>query len=51
MNAAPRLSREIDGKGRTVRDLLAGLDTRRVLYQKLAEPIWNSERLAREAAS
>lgn len=88
---APRPSREIDGKGRTVRELLAGqnllarslhgkaydhnpgfrrfieasglplrahaefkkadLDARQVLYQRLAERIWNPERLDEEAAS
>ncbi len=60
MNKSPRPSREIDGKGRTVRDLLADRkysidyyqrDARQVLCQKLAEQIWNPERLVQAAAS
>jgi uncharacterized protein with ParB-like and HNH nuclease domain len=84
MNSTPRPSREIDGKGRTVRELLSGpkysidyyqreykwqqkraaellddlaakflesYNARQELYQKLAEQIWNPDRLVLEAQS
>lgn len=59
MTPVLRPSREIDGKGRTVRELLAGRKYAIDYYQReyrwqqkqLAERIWNPERLAQEAAS
>jgi uncharacterized protein with ParB-like and HNH nuclease domain len=59
VTSAPRPSREIDGKGRTVRDSLACRKYSIDYYQReykwqqkpLAELISNPDRLAREAAS
>lgn len=59
MTTAPRPSREIDGKGRTVRDLLAGRSYSIDYYQReykwqqkqVAALIWNPERLAQEVSS
>ncbi len=59
MTTPPRAPRETDGKGRTVRELLAGrrysIDyyQRECKYQQkqLAERMWSAERLAGEAAS
>jgi hypothetical protein len=45
MTTPARLPREIDGNSRTVRD------TRQVLYQQLADRIWNPDRLEKEATS
>ena len=59
MTTASRPSREIDGKGRTVRGLLAGRKYSIDYYQReyrrhrkrLAERIWDPERLMQEAVS
>lgn len=64
MTTSVRPSREIDGKGRSIRELPVGhkysidsrrafrkadLDKRQELYQKIAEPNWNPQALAQEA--
>jgi hypothetical protein len=62
MTAIPRSSRAVDGKGRTIREVLAGYkysidyyqrecDARQELYQRLEEQIWSPERLAHELLS
>ena len=51
MSSTARSSREIEGKGWPIRELLAEPDARQRLYQNLAEQIWSPERLAEEASS
>jgi uncharacterized protein with ParB-like and HNH nuclease domain len=59
MSSTPHILREIDGKGRTVRELLSGRKYSIDYYQReykwqkeqVAELIWNPDRLAQEAQS